>query len=204
MPKNRQRVSPEKPKLNRRPGGLLLILLVWSLAMGWLLALASNVQGQIPSGQIPLEQIAPLTNSIISQASPEISAKIGTVDVVPQGLKMGQELYLENCASCHIGIPPAVFPTQTWRDLIQDSQHYGAQIKPLVDPQRILVWRYLSAFSRPVNEGESTPYRFANSRFFKALHPDVKFSQPNQVGTCIQCHPSAKAYNFRQLTPEWQ
>jgi hypothetical protein len=113
--------------------GLMVIILAWSLAMGWLLALASNVQGA--------------TNVV------------GTVDVVPAQFQLGQELYLENCSNCHIPIPPAVFPTQTWKNLLQDSQHYGAQLKPLVDPPRILVWRYLSTFSRAQLRDEQTPYR---------------------------------------------
>lgn len=184
MPKRSQRIPPGKRKLNRRPVGLLLIILAWSLAMGWLLALATNVQGQTP------------------QSINETANEIGTVDVVPSKYQLGQELYLENCASCHIGIPPALFPSQTWRNLIQDSEHYGTNIKTLVDPQRLLVWRYLSTFSRPINQEESIPYRFARSRFFRALHPGVKFTQPIQVSSCIQCHPSANAYNFRRLKPE--
>ena len=184
MPKRSPKIPLRKRKLNRRPIGLIMIILAWSLAMGWLLALATNVQGQTPALNSP-------TNNI------------GTVDVVPTQYKLGQELYRENCSSCHIAIPPAVFPTQTWRDLLQDSEHYGTRITPLVDPQRMLVWRYLSTFSRPINQGESIPYRFRRSRFFQALHPDVKFNQPIHVSSCIQCHPQVNLYNFRQLSPEW-
>ncbi|MBD0262721.1 MAG: cytochrome C [Tolypothrix sp. Co-bin9] len=157
--------------------GLMVIILAWSLAMGWLLALASNVQGA--------------TNVV------------GTVDVVPAQFQLGQELYLENCSNCHIPIPPAVFPTQTWKNLLQDSQHYGAQLKPLVDPPRILVWRYLSTFSRAQLRDEQTPYRFSDSRYFKALHPKVQLPRPIQVGSCVSCHPSATDFNFRSLSPEW-
>ncbi|MBW4448599.1 MAG: cytochrome C [Hassallia sp. WJT32-NPBG1] len=158
--------------------GLMVIILAWSLAMGWLLALASNVQGA--------------TNVV------------GTVDVVPAQFQLGQELYLENCSNCHIPIPPAVFPTQTWKNLLQDSQHYGAQLKPLVDPPRILVWRYLSTFSRAQLRDEQTPYRLSDSRYFKALHPKVQLPRPIQVGSCASCHPSATDFNFRSLSPEWK
>ena len=158
--------------------GLMVIILAWSLAMGWLLALASNVQGA--------------TNVV------------GTVDVVPAQFQLGQELYLENCSNCHIPIPPAVFPTQTWKNLLQDSQHYGAQLKPLVDPPRILVWRYLSTFSRAQLRDEQTPYRLSDSRYFKALHPKVQLPRPIQVGSCVSCHPSATDFNFRSLSPEWK
>lgn len=147
--------------------------------MGWLLALASNAQG--------------ITTV----------AEIGTVDVVPAQHQLGQELYLENCATCHIGLPPAVLPTQTWRNLLQDSQHYGVQIKPLVDPQRILVWRYLQTFSRSQRQDEDTAYRVTNSRYFKALHPGVKLPQPTQISSCVSCHPNATDFNFRSLSQEW-
>ncbi|MBW4476630.1 MAG: diheme cytochrome c [Tolypothrix brevis GSE-NOS-MK-07-07A] len=159
--------------------GLMMIILAWSLAMGWLLALASNVQGATNTSQI------------------------GTVDVVPAQQQLGQQLYLENCSNCHIALPPAVFPSETWKNLLQDSQHYGVQLKPLVDPPRILVWRYLLTFSRSHLKEEETPYRFKDSRYFKALHPNIKLPRPVQVGSCVSCHPSATDFNFRNLSPEW-
>jgi hypothetical protein len=174
-----KRKTPKR-QLRRKPMGLLLVVLVWSLAMGWLLAFATNAQGATPA------------------------AEIGTVDVVPAQYQLGQEVYLENCATCHIGIPPAVFPTQTWKNLLQDNQHYGVQVKQLIDPPRILVWRYLSTFSRLQLEDDQTPYRFASSRYFKALHPKVKLPSPIQASSCITCHPGANDFNFRRLSAEWQ
>jgi mono/diheme cytochrome c family protein len=123
----------------RSPMGLLLLILVWSLAMGWLLALATNAQG----------------------AKYASVSSIGTVDVVPARHQLGQQLYLENCATCHIAIPPAVLPSETWKDLLEDPQHYGAQLTPLVDPPRILVWKYLLTFSRSVLTDEQKPYRLS-------------------------------------------
>ena len=159
-----------------------MLLLLWSLAMGWILALATNAQ----------------------DASQTASNAIGTVDPVPQRYQLGQELYLENCASCHIALPPAVLPTQSWQRILQDSQHYGVQIKPLVDPPRLLVWNYIRNSSRPLNKEEETPYRVNESRYFKAMHPKVKLPSPAGVSSCVSCHPSASEYNFRRLTPEWE
>jgi len=167
----------------RSPLVLFLLLLLWSLAIGWGLALATNAQ--------------PTSQNSASEA-------IATVDPVPQGYQLPQELYLENCASCHIAVPPAVLPTQTWQRLLLDSQHYGTQLKPLGDPSRLLVWNYLRTFSRPLNKDEETPYRVDESRYFKALHPKVKLPRPVQLSSCISCHPSANDYNFRRLTSEWE
>lgn len=128
----------------------------------------------------------------------------GGVDVVPERYQLGQELYLENCASCHIGVPPAVLPTQTWQALLQDSQHYGLELKKLVDPPRLLVWNYLQLFSRPVNANETVPFRVTQSRYFKVLHPRVPISPELRLVGCISCHPAAAEFEFRQLTPEWE
>lgn len=140
----------------------------------------------------------------ITNAQPTQRAEIGTVDVVPERYQLGQELYLENCATCHIAVPPAVLPTQTWQRILQDSQHYGVNIKPLVDPSRLIVWQYLQTFSRSQAKEEKTPYRLNESRYFKALHPQVKLKRPIELSSCVSCHPSAADFNFRSLTAEWQ
>ena len=173
--------SNRRRKRGRSPVVLFLLILLWSLAIGWGLALATN-----------------------AQPARTASDAIGTVDPVPQRFELGQELYLENCSSCHIALPPAVLPIQTWQQVLQDSQHYGQQIPLLIDPPRLLVWNYLQAFSRPQGKEEETPYRVDDSRYFKALHPKVKLPHPVQISSCVSCHPSAADYNFRRLTPEWE
>ena len=128
----------------------------------------------------------------------------GTVDRIPERYQLGQQLYLENCATCHIGLPPQVLPTETWRRLLQDPQHYGQTLKLLVDPPRLLVWNYLQTFSRPQAKDEELAYRVINSRYFKALHPRVKLPQPANISSCVTCHPGVSQYNFRNLSSEWE
>jgi hypothetical protein len=158
----------------RSPFVLFLLLLFWSVVISWQLA----------------EAIEP--------------PRIPTVDPVPETLQLGQELYLNNCATCHIAPPPAIFPTETWRDIIQDTNHYGIQIPPLVDPGRLVIWNYLRIFSRLQTPETPIPYRIADSNYFKALHPRVELPESLTLRTCIQCHPGAEQYNFRSLTPEWE
>lgn len=140
----------------------------------------------------------------ITNAGPLPTEEIGTVDVVPDRYQLGQELYLENCASCHIAIPPAVLPTQTWQRVLQDPQHYSVIIKPLVDPARLIVWQYLQVFSRSQLREEEIPYRISESRYFKALHPQIKLPRPLELSSCASCHIGASEYNFRRLSAEWQ
>ncbi|MEA5617050.1 cytochrome C [Cronbergia sp. UHCC 0137] len=167
-------------KRKSRPLGLFLVILGWSLTIGWLLSFATSVQAVDPN------------------------SPIGTVDIVPPQYQLAQELYLENCSTCHIAIPPAVFPSQTWNNLVQDSQHYGVQLKPLIDPPRFLVLKYLSTFSRSQLPDEPTPYRFSQSRYLRALHPGVKLPNPISLGSCISCHPGVNEYNFRTLSSEYE
>jgi mono/diheme cytochrome c family protein len=173
---------------------LILLVLLWSITAGW--GLAQMAGARSPRAQRAAE---PEFNS-----STAIAAEIGTTDPVPPTLKLGQDSYLETCAACHIGIPPAVLPTETWRQLLQDSEHYGVNVQPLQEPFRRLVWNYLQTFSRPLKGEENIPYRISESRYFKALHPKVKFTQAIQLNSCATCHPSASQFDFRSLTPEWE
>ena len=209
----------KQPSQKRSRVVLLVLLLLWSVAIAWGLTLLTELPGRSESAasenfksveagltDVERSQIDLFTpskeNFKLTAATDQKS--IGTVDIIPRRYQLGQELYLENCATCHIGVPPAVLPTQTWRDLIQDSQHYGKQIKPLIDPERLLVWDYLQTFSRPLTEDEQTPYRIAQSRYFKALHPQIKLPQSVTMASCISCHPGTGEYDFRTLSSEWQ
>lgn len=165
------------PSLKRRsPLILVTLLFLWSVTLGW--------------GLSNLHQPA------FSQSS------LKSLDPVPEEHQLGEELYRETCGSCHIALPPAVMPTETWRQLIQDKEHYGVVIEPLLDPGRLLVWNYIQLSSRPLLKDEPTPYRLRNSRYFKVLHPQVEFKQRIQLNQCVSCHPSAQEFNFRELMPE--
>lgn len=182
-----QQVRSNIPIKKRRQKlvGLFLLLLLWSIVIGWGLTLVT----QVPAN---------------SQLPPQVSPN-GTVDIVPQRYQLGQQLYLEKCATCHIALPPAVLPSETWADIIQDPEHYGRQLTPLVNPERLLVWEYLRTYSRVRSpDEERTPYRIAQSRYFKALHPKVKLPQPIAIGSCVSCHPGGGQYDFRTLSSEWQ
>lgn len=159
---------------------LILMVLLWSLVVGWLLSLAINAQG----------------------ADPLTIDPGGTVDVVPQRYRLGEKLYFEQCSTCHIALPPEVFPRETWRDILDGTEHYGTSIPPLYDPLN-LIPRYLENFSRFKREDELTPYRLHQSRYFLALHPGVKLPDPVKMSSCVGCHPRDREFNFRKLSPEW-
>ncbi|NET47614.1 MAG: hypothetical protein F6K09_02580 [Merismopedia sp. SIO2A8] len=172
-------------------------------------------QSSAPQSSASRSDLSALSQANLSQAHTSqtrsqtdiIDTTIGTIDPIPDRYQLGAELYLEKCATCHIGVPPQVLPLQTWQQVLDDTQHYGERIPPLVDPARLLIWQYISHFSRSLKEGEPVPYHVESSRFFNALHPRVDFSATVSgnvtLRQCITCHPGAGAYNFRELTAEW-
>lgn len=196
-------VSDNRSILRRRSGRrspvvLVLVLLLWSgiLGWGWSQAASSQSLTQMPTQPVP-------TQASPAQATTS-ATPVETTDPVPQRYQLGQQLYLENCATCHVGLPPAVMPTRTWAQIMPDPSHYGVQITPLNDLSLQIVWQYISTYSRPLNPNEEVPYRLRQSRYFKALHPKVEFSQPITVSSCAACHPAAAQFNYRSLTPDWE
>jgi hypothetical protein len=187
---------PKGHRRRRSPLVLLLLLLVWSIGLGWGVTLA------LEAPMKPLTVETPVKPILVAQATPE---ETGTVDPVLPRYQLGKELYLESCATCHVPLPPEVLPSETWRRLLlEPQQHYGQQLKPLIGPSLITMWNYLLAYSRPEEPKKPLPYRISESRYFKALHPRVKFPQSVKPASCITCHPGASEYNYRRLSPEWE
>jgi mono/diheme cytochrome c family protein len=183
---------------------LLLLILLWSALLG--IGLAQVTSANQLSNQQLVDSAAPRESLTVAQVGQLESPTnpTDTVDTVTESYRQGQQYYLEGCATCHVGLPPAVMPSQTWAGLLPDPQHYGAQITPITEPLLQIAWNYISTYSRPIKEGERVPYRLQQSRFFKALHPKVAFTEPITVNSCLACHPAAAQFNYRRLSAEWE
>ncbi|MEO0407501.1 MAG: cytochrome C [Cyanobacteria bacterium P01_A01_bin.135] len=166
--------------------------LVIPLCLGFALVLAQGTHASAIAQTAPARQDATADTT-----------QVGTVDPIPPEFQLGRSLYIEACASCHIAIPPALLPDATWQQVLQEPGHYGVQISPPTGLSQQLIWPYLRQFSRSLQDGELPPYRLEYSRYFKALHPKVEFTEPVRLRGCVTCHPQATVFNFRQLSPEW-
>lgn len=182
--------SALKQRTTRSTLILLGIVLFWSMTMGWGLAWLAQSS--------PIPATAPLTQTMAQKAGAKFLPD-GAIDPVPENLTLAQSTYLENCATCHIGVPPGVLPTETWRVLLRDPNHYGVELKPLFNPFLQLTWQYLQTYSRSEAAEETVPFRVSQSRFFKALHPGVNLPQNLQLKACLECHPGADQFHFRTL-----
>ena len=117
---------------------------------------------------------------------------------------LGKELYLQNCTGCHIPIPAEVLPRESWQDILNNPQdHYGQTLPTSVKVTARLIWTYLSTSSRPSLPGETLPQYVTNSRYLKALHPQVELPKPTSHQSCTLCHPKAAKLDYRSLSAEW-
>jgi hypothetical protein len=175
----RQKLIRHKTVKALSPLILLFAIALWCVGLGWGIAFALAI--------------------------PSDSSLLKSVDAMPSRYQTGRDLYLENCSGCHIAIPPEVMPTETWKQLLEKPQdHYGQSLTNLIRITQLLIWDYLNAYSRPLATREPVPLLVEQSRYFKALHPRVKFSEPVTADTCVKCHPGVAQFDYRTLTPEWQ
>ena len=133
-----------------------------------------------------------------------LAANIDSSLLIAQGTSpssLGQELYLENCTSCHLPIPAQVLPREKWREILNNpDDHYGQRLPTAIKVRARLIWTYLGRESRPLNAGETLPFGISDSRYFKALHPLVELPVPTSHQSCALCHPGAKNLDYQNIS----
>lgn len=110
---------------------------------------------------------------------------------------ISQDIYLRNCSSCHIPLPAQILPTESWQRILNNSQnHYGVALPTSVKVSAKFIWIYLKSYSRPSVIGETVPTYISNSRYLKALHPNVQLPKPSNHNSCQSCHPFAQKLDY--------
>ena len=168
-------------KKKRSPFLLFITIIVLTLVLGWgiELALGQNISN-------------PITYSLEQ-----------TVDPVPEKYQAGLTLYLDNCATCHIPIPPQVLPTETWKRILErPDNHYNNSLEPIIGSFNMLIWDYLRTFSRPLLINEDPVAYIEESRYFYALHPRMEFNDTITYQTCVSCHSQARYFDYRTVNIE--
>ncbi|MBJ7900534.1 MAG: hypothetical protein GC158_11580 [Cyanobacteria bacterium RI_101] len=174
---------------------LLLTALAGSLLLGWGLA-----QGFAPAPALAQTPTLP----VLAAPRPKVE-EMGPVDAIPSRYKPGFEAYWDTCSTCHIALPPEVLPTESWQTILQrPDEHFGVAVPNINRFTQLLIWDYVSAFSRPLPPNSVVPLYAEKSRYFKVLHPGVELPADTTAKTCVVCHPQVKSFNFRALTPEWE
>lgn len=128
-----------------------------------------------------------------------IETPYGMVDPVEARYEAGYITYIEQCASCHIALPPAVLPAETWQVLITEPAHYGASVLVLSGFEQRLMLSYLQTYSRRTMPRDPVPFRVKDSIYFHALHPGVVLPQPLDLRSCAGCHVGANEQDFSAI-----
>ncbi|NCO75496.1 MAG: dihem cytochrome c family protein [Cyanobacteria bacterium] len=125
------------------------------------------------------------------------SMAMASVDKATGNFKIGEDLYVENCATCHIPIPPSVLPQETWQEILETpTNHYGTKVEGLTGFTQRLMWQYLQNYSRQLLKDEIKPKYMAQSRYFFALHPQINFSSTITINSCIECHSQGQNFDY--------
>ena len=203
---------------------LFSVICLWTIGLGWGMASALEKSSQSASTSLisaqatPPKSTTPSPSSSPSQSTPISPSETKfiyspaaiapnqpmSVDPVPTRYEPGFQAYLETCASCHIAIPPEALPTESWREILRKpDNHFGVVIPNYNRLTQLLIWDYMSNFSRPLPPDSPLPLYVEKSRYFKALHPRVTMPPDMTSKSCVTCHPNVANFNFRTLTPEW-
>lgn len=162
----------------------------------------ANQPANQPANQ-QLAQVSPLptlgnTPRTTPAAIRDLIDNSPTIDIIPKSYEQGLQVYFANCSTCHIALPAELLPRQAWQRLLENlNQHYEATLPVISSVEVRLMWNYLGTFSRLAAVEDRLPVFARDSRFFRALHPQVRFPEPAKITTCISCHPSAQEFNFR-------
>lgn len=157
---------------------------------------------------ILLSVSAVLLSLLLSFAlSPTLSAALaqtptayGMVDPVAEEHAVGYQVYIERCATCHVALPPAVLPIESWQTLLNDQAHYGVSLPKIPRFDKQLMLNYLQTYARRYQNRGVTPYRLSDSNYFLALHPNVTLPQPLDLRSCTSCHLGAGEQNYTSAT----
>ncbi len=179
---------------------LVVIILLWCLGLGWGTASAlDNPEHLRPITQVPADLSTLKDKKVFIPANPR------SVDPIPTRYQPGFESYLETCSTCHIALPPEVLPLESWQQILRrPEKHYGTSVPNFNRFTQLLIWDYVSNFSRPLPPDSPVPLYAEKSRYFKALHPKVPIPADMTAQTCVACHPNVTQFDFRTLSSEWQ
>lgn len=129
-----------------------------------------------------------------------VESPYGMVDPVDARYEANYSVYVEQCASCHVALPPAVLPIESWQTLVTDTAHYGVQLNLTQLDQQLMV-NYLQTYSRRHIGSGPIPYRVKDSDYFQALHPNVELPQPVNLRSCTSCHINASNQDYSFIEP---
>ncbi len=125
---------------------------------------------------------------------------------------VNNQLYKDECASCHFGYQPALLPSKSWKKLMKPKElanHFGDDAS-LDEGDRVKILNYLvknssdtggsSRVGKKIAKSISwrdTPIAITKTRYFKKEHDEIPKrlivqEEVKTVANCIACHRTAQ------------
>ncbi len=120
---------------------------------------------------------------------------------------LAEERFWQECAICHIGYPPRMLPTQSWRNIMAGlERHFGMDASlPAKDIEEITF--YLAENSTDCWGVELVPLRITSTDWFRRRHnsyvipPDIWLSRAVRTpANCPACHGNARSGHYSERT----
>lgn len=132
-----------------------------------------------------------------------------------KGVKpVDNQLYLNECGSCHFAYQPGLLPERSWSKMMQDlSNHFqtDASLEPK-DTQTLLAYMRANASDKAMNykrssritnslRASATPLRITETPYIIRKHNEIKQSvyERKSIGSlanCAACHQSASRGSY--------
>jgi len=124
------------------------------------------------------------------------------------------DLYVAECASCHMAYPPGLLPTRSWQKMMTTlNKHFGedasldaasvTELTRYLTDNSHTTARYTQRMQRNL-PADQTPLRITELDYFKHHHAELppRLHRDNpKVGSlsnCIACHSNAEKASFRE------
>ncbi len=136
------------------------------------------------------------------------------IDIQP----VNNELYKEECGSCHFAYQPGLLPQRSWKMLMtkEGLENHFKENAELAESDRTAILDYLTAnaadnrtqgrsysFINSIKTSE-TPLRITETRYFKRKHHEISprtVLQNKLIGSysaCGKCHTKAERGSFNE------
>ncbi len=125
---------------------------------------------------------------------------------------VNNQLYKDECASCHFGYQPGLLPSKSWSKLMEPKElanHFGDDAS-LEESDRVTLLNYLRKNASDKNGNSkigskiarsiswtNTPIAISKTRYFQKEHDEIPKRLITQkevktIGNCVACHTTAK------------
>jgi diheme cytochrome c len=141
--------------------------------------------------------------------------KISRLDVAP----VDNQLYQNECASCHFAYQPGLLPSRSWKRLMTGLEDHFGDNAELMPEDYTVILNYLTdnsadlsdyKRSRKINNSlakDETPLRITETPYFKRKHRELSLSQITKnteigsISNCAACHRQADkgSYNEHEI-----